>query len=89
MSILRLLAAGRRIPFRYETRSPYACPIVPGIRRAIAKLRRAGRRPEYFLRLEHGFFVYYVRVTKPLTKATRARARLASKHTGPGKLLQC
>ncbi len=61
---MKALAAGRRIPFQYETKSPYARPIAPGLRHAIAELRRRGRQPEYHLRLEHGFFVYYVRFPK-------------------------
>jgi hypothetical protein len=60
MSTVKLLETKHKLPFRYETKSPYVRPIVPGLRHAVAQLRARGRSISYSLTLEHGFFVYYV-----------------------------
>lgn len=60
---LRALAAGARLPFKFEAGSPDRRPIAAGLRSAVATLRARGRLPVYTLRLVHGFFVYYVQVS--------------------------
>ena len=64
----KLLASKGKLPFRYETKSPYARPIAPYLSRAVAMLRRRGFSIHNTLRLEAGFFVYYVHATQHATK---------------------
>jgi hypothetical protein len=62
MTADKALKTKHKVPFQYETKSPYSRPIMPGLRAVVARARRAGRRVEYSMRLEHGYFVYYVNV---------------------------
>lgn len=60
MTTYNLLKLKGKLPFKYEEKSPYARPRIPGIRHAVTMARARGMRVFYSVKVEKGFFVYYV-----------------------------